>query len=102
MQTARNFVAAAAKLTPGVQYGHDHFQGRFFLLGMDIHRDAAAVIFDGQAAVGVDGDRDLVANSGQSFINRVINHFVYQMVKSFQIRPTHVHTWAAANSFEAF
>ncbi len=102
MQTAGDFITAAAKLTAGVQHGHDHFKGRFLFLGMDIHRNTAPIIRHGDTAVGVNGDDDPVAGSSQGFVDRVIDYFVNQVVKGFEIGSANIHTRAAANSLEPF
>ncbi len=47
VQPAGDLVAAAAELAAGVQLGHHHLEGRLFLGGVHVHRDAAPVIVDG-------------------------------------------------------
>jgi len=102
VQTARNLVAAVPKLAASVQGGHHHLQRRFFLLGVHIHRDAAAVVFHGDAAVGVNGHSNAVADARQGFVNRVIHHLVHQVVQGFLVGAAHIHAGAAADGFEAF
>ena len=58
VQTAGDLVAAAAELAAGVQLGHDHRHRGHTGLLLDVHRDAGAVVLDGDAVVLVDGDAD--------------------------------------------
>jgi hypothetical protein len=39
-----------------MQGGHHHFKGGLFHLGVHIHRDAAAIIFDRHTAIRMDKD----------------------------------------------
>ncbi len=82
MQAAGYSVAAATELAAGVQDGHDHLNGGLALGGVDVHRNAAAVVRDLDAAVGLQDDFDVRAVSGQRLINGVVHHFVHQVVQS--------------------
>ena len=52
------------------------------LLGVDIHRDAAAVVGDGDRVVGVDGDDDAVAVAGQRLVDRVVDDLEDHVVQA--------------------
>ncbi len=41
---------------------------------MHVHRDAAAVVADGNRAIHMDRDLDLVAIAGEMFVDRVVQH----------------------------
>ena len=48
----------------------------------------------------MDGDHDIVAMASQGFIDRVVDHFEHQVMKTRTIRRVaDVHTWALANRF---
>jgi hypothetical protein len=102
VQAAGDFVAGVAKFAARVQDGHDHFERGFVLLRMNIHRDAAAVVFDGNAAVFVDDNDDAVACAGQGFVDGIVDDLIHQMVEGFDVCAAHVHARAAAHSFQAF
>ena len=101
MQTARDLVAAAAKLAAGVQGGHHHFEGGFLLGGVLADRNAAAVVVDGDAAIRMDRDLDAVAGARQGLINGVVHHLVDQVVQGLDIRTADIHARTAANGLEA-
>jgi len=48
--------------------------------------DAAAVVGDAHRAVLVDGDGDVVAVAGQCLVDRVVHHFVDEMVEALENR----------------
>ncbi len=100
VQAAGYLIAGVAELTAGVQHGHDHFQRGLFLLRVDVHRDAAAVVLHGHRGVGVDGDLNLVARPGHGLVDRVVDDFVDQVVQRFDIGATDVHARAAAYRFQ--
>jgi hypothetical protein len=102
VQAARDLVAARAELSARVQDGHHHFQRGFFLLGMDVHRDTAPVIFDRDRAILVDGNQDMVARTGQGFVDRVIHNLIDQVMQGLQVGAAHVHAGAASNGFQPF
>ena len=59
VQAAGDLVAATvAELAAGVQNGQHDLDGRALLLLHDRHRDAAAVVDDGDRVVGMDRDRE--------------------------------------------
>jgi hypothetical protein len=62
VQTAGDLVGTVVELTAGVQHGHDDLGRRPPFFGVDVHRNAAAVVLDRDGLVGVDGD----ARSGRS------------------------------------
>jgi hypothetical protein len=54
MEAARNLVRAVVELAAGVQDGHDDFRCGAPFLGMDVGRNAAAVIRDGHRLISVE------------------------------------------------
>ena len=61
METTRDLVAAGSELAAGVENRQNSLKGAFAGFGVDIRRDAAAVVADGTAAVLFDRNPDLVA-----------------------------------------
>ena len=43
-----------------------------------------------------------VADARQRFVDRVIDHFIDQVVQRFEVGAAHVHAGAAADGFQAF
>ena len=82
MQTTGDRVAAASELAAGVQDRHDDLDGGLVLGGVLIDRNAAAVVADAYAAVGQDGDLDVVAVAGQGLVDGVVDDLVDEMVQA--------------------
>src|SRR5215216_2910104 len=101
VETARHLVAAAvAELAAGVEHGEHYLRGRLLLLLHDADRDAAAVVRDRDAVVGVDGDLDLGRLAGQRLVDRVVHHLVDQVMKTARARRADVHARPLADGLE--
>ena len=101
VQTAGDFVAAAAELAAGVEDRHDHLQGRLVLLGVLVDRDTAAVVGDGHHAVGADAGHDRVGMTAQRLVDRVVDDLAHEVMQTAHVRAADVHAWAAADSFQS-
>src|SRR5438105_4755242 len=64
-----------------MQLGHDHFGCRSSLLLVEVDRNAAAVVFDGDRIVRVDADDHLVRVAGERLIDGVIDDFVHHVMQ---------------------
>ena len=91
VQAAGIFVGALAELAARVQIGQDQLDRRHFPFRMNIDRNAAAVVAHGDRAIDVDGHVDLVAKSGQMFVDRVIENFENHVMQTALIRVADVH-----------
>ena len=76
------FVSAAAELAPGVQCGHDGFQGSLAGRGMYVHRDTAPVIGDRNKPFGIQRDRNRGTKPGHRLIHGIVQNFVDQMMQA--------------------
>ena len=102
MQTAGDRVAAATKLTAGMQHGHDNLNGGFVLGGVLIHGNTAAVILDAHRAISLDGHVDFGGITGERLIHGVINDLVDQMVQTALGGRADVHAGAFTNRLQTF
>jgi hypothetical protein len=68
--------------------------------GMFFHRNTAPIITNRDAVILIDRDEDLIAYTSQSFIDRIIDHLIYQVMQRFDIGTAHIHTGAAPDSFK--
>ncbi len=100
VQTAGYLVSAAAELTAGVQYGKDDRDRRQTHLGIDTHRDTAAVILDADDVAGQDRNIDLVAIACQRLVDRVIDDLIDQMMQTAFTGGAYVHTGTFTDSFQ--
>ena len=62
--------------------------------------DAAAIVFDRDGAIVVDGDADVVGEAGQGLVDGVIDHFVHQVVQAAAGVVADVHAEAFADVLE--
>ncbi len=102
VQTARNLVGILVKLTPCVQDGHDHFEGRTVFLRVHGHGDAATVVLNGDRIAFVDGYFYGCGMAGKRFVNGVVHNFIDQVVQTFLTHIADVHRGAFTNGFESF
>ena len=101
VETAGNLVRVVVELTPGVEDRHDHFRRRTSLFRVHAHRNAAPIVGHRHGLVRVDGNGDFLAESRQSFVDRVVDDLENHVVKSGAvIRVTDVHTRTFTDRFE--
>ncbi|MBA7673920.1 hypothetical protein ES703_82127 [subsurface metagenome] len=101
VQPAGHFVAVTVKFAAGVQLCEHDLQGADFGLLMRRDRYASAVIFDRATAVRVDAHAYVVTESGQCFVDGVIQHLIDQMVQASADAVADIHVRPLANRFHA-
>jgi hypothetical protein len=86
VQAAGHLVAVLVELAAGVQHHHDDLgggaPGLVLVVELDAHRDAAAVVGDGNGVVRVDDDLDVVAVAGQGLVDGVVQHLEHHVVQA--------------------
>ena len=103
VQTARHLVGILVEFSTRMELGHDDLRRRHALFFMDLDRDAAAIVNHRHRTIGIQRDLNLVAISGQRFINGVIHDFADHMMQPRAvIGITNIHARALANRIEAF
>jgi len=85
-----------------VEGGQDHLHTRDLVLGVDVDRDPAAIVADGDGAIDVDGDLDLVAMSGEMLVDGVVQDLRDAVVEGAFIGAADVHARLLADSLESF
>ena len=72
------------------------------MFGMHVHRDAAAIVRDGNRVAGFMQEHgNMIGEAVEVFIDRVIDDFPHEMVQAFCVRRTDVHGRPLADRFEA-
>jgi thymidine phosphorylase len=104
MQTAGMEVhVAVAELGAGVQRGQDQLQGRLLVLGVQIDRDTAAIVADGDSiAALVQRNGHGVGEAVEVFIDRVIEDLPDEVVQPFGIDAANVHRRPLAHGLQTF
>ena len=80
MQAARKLVVVGAKLTAGMQFGHDNFDTTLPIFWVNIDWHTAAIVFNRQRTILIDNNTDFIGMSSQRLIHCIINDFLCQMV----------------------
>ena len=101
VQAARGVVDLGVELAAGVQRAHDHFERRLVLeLRVRIDRDAAAVVGDGDEAVGLHLDLDEGGVAGQRLVHRVVDHLGEQVMQRLLVGAADVHAGTPPHRLE--
>ncbi len=100
VQAAGYLVASAAEFAAGVQHRIDDLESGSARLGLDVHRDAAAVVGDGDRVAGIDCDRDVRAEAGQRLVDGVVHDLIDKVVETRGRGRADVHAGALAHGLE--
>ena len=77
-----------------MQHGHYHFQCRLMLLRVHIYRNTTTVILYGNRVILIDMNGYLVAETGESLINGVIDDLINKMVQTLERYIADIHRWS--------
>ena len=102
VESAGDLVVGAVELAAGVERGEDDFERGAVLRGVHIDGNAAAFVLDGERAVGVDDDVNLVAVASEGLVDGVIDDFVDEVVVAAFARVADIHGGAFAHGLHAF
>ena len=102
VQAARGLVNLGVELAAGMQRAHDDFKrGLLREFRMRIDRDAAAVVGDGEEAVGRQFDADERRMSRQRLVHGVVDHLGEQVMQRLLVGAADVHAGAAADRLKS-
>ena len=103
VQAAGGFIGAGVELAARVQRGHDDFEGGLVLeLRVRVDRDAAAIVDDGEVAVGGVADLDPGGVAGHGLVHGVVEHFGEEVMQRLLVGAADIHAGAAADGLKAF
>ena len=101
VQAAGNLVAAVVELAAGVQHRQRDFGCRLAAL-VHVGRNAAAVVDHADRVVEVNRDVDFRAESGERFVDRVVDDLVHQVMQSSRPCRADVHRRSLSDRLKAF
>ena len=101
MQTARNFVSAAAEFSTRVQHGVHYFK-RIFSGGVLANWNTATIVGDSDGIIFIDAHNDARRVTRHRFVDRVVDDFVDKVMQAALIGRTDVHAWTLAYRFKSF
>ncbi len=103
VQAARGLVVAGFELSAGMQHGEDHLERAFLRLRVDVHRNAAPIVFDGdRGAVRVQRHANVARVTVHRFVDRVVERLPDEMVQARAADAADVHAGALPDGLEAF
>ena len=102
VQTAGDLVGILVELAARMELRHDDFGGRNAFAGVDIRRDAAAVVGDRHRPIGIERDGDDVGMAGKRLVDRVVDDLVDHVVQAGTVVGiADIHARPLANGIEA-
>ena len=101
MESAGDGVAAAAELAAGMEDRHDDLDGGPVLSGVIVDGDAATIVDDLNPAVGLNGDFDVVAVTGEGLIHGIVDDLVHQVMQPALTSGADVHAGPFAHRLES-
>ena len=102
VQTAGDRVRLAVELAARVQHGQRDLDTRLLQLGVQVDREATAVVGDPDAAVGEQHHVDGVAVAGQRLVDRVVDDLPHQVVQTALAGRADVHAGPLADRLQPF
>ena len=80
---------------------HD-FKRALVLFLMHVHRNTTPVVHDSYRVVLIYSHVYVCRISGKSLVDRVVNHLIYQVMKTLHTNIAYIHRRALAHSFKSF
>jgi hypothetical protein len=101
VQAAGGAVGAAAELSARVELGVDELHTRQAALGLDVHRDAAAVVAHLDGAVGIELDLDAVTVTRERLVHPVVDDLPEAVHEPAAVGGPDVHAGSLAYGLKA-
>ena len=102
VRAAGKFVAALAIFAAGMQRRQHQFHAGQTGILVDVHRNAAPVVADGNRAVHMDRHLDVVAMPGEMFVHGIVQHFAHAMMQRALVRAADIHAGLFADRLQPF
>src|SRR5690349_18674352 len=67
---------------------------------MDVDRNTAPIVSDGNTAIDVNGHFYLVAESGEMFVDRIVDDFINHVMQTALVRVADIHARALPDRFQ--
>jgi len=85
-----------------VEHGHGDFDAGFLFFGMEVNREAPAIVFDGDGTVFIENAVYFSAVTGEDLINAVVGYLNKEMVESPSAGGADIHRRPLADGIQAF
>ena len=100
VQTARHLVGAFVEFATSVEHRQHNLKSRLMLFLVHVDGYAAAVIDNLYGIVFQYGDVNVFGKSGQCLVDRIVDHFIHQMVESALAYVADIHCRALSHRFK--
>ena len=101
MEAAGGFIDLRVEFAAGMQRGHDDFEGRLVLeFGVRIDGNAAAIVGDGQVALGIIVHVNPGGVAGDRLVHGVVHDLGEKMMEGLFIGAADIHAGAAADGLQ--
>ncbi len=101
MRAAGKFIAALAVFAAGMQRGQNQFHAGQAGILVDVHRNAAPVVADGDRAIHMDRHLDVVAVPREMFVHGIVQHFLDAMMQRAFVRAADIHAGLFADGLQS-
>src|SRR5262249_9802410 len=94
------FVGLVVELAAVLKHRHDAFEGGLADRGVEVHGNAAAIVFDGARTVAIDSDGHLAGKAVHHLVDGVVDDFGDEVVHAADVAVADVHARAFADVFQ--
>jgi len=102
MQTAGYFVRIVVELPAGMQNSHDDFCSRSAFFFVDVYRNAATIVGNGNGVVGMYDNFNIVTVASKSLVNGIVDNFKHHVVEAGAvISVANIHTGALTHRIKS-
>src|SRR6266849_10896435 len=102
MQPAGDSISPLIEFPSSMKLCQDDLGGRYAFCGMNLGGNSSPVVYYRDAIINVEGDVDVVAVAGQSFIYGIVDDLENEVMETSLGRISNVHPRSLAHSFETF
>src|SRR5664280_383443 len=102
MQTTRYLVRTFIEFTTGMQHGQYYLEGRLSFFFHEPGRDTTTIVHNADRVVRMNRNVDSCTETTHRLIDRVVDHFIGQMVQTFHPDVANVHGGTQTNCLKAF
>jgi len=102
VKSARILIVSAVELAARVKFGKYDLDAAYAHGRVNIHRNAASVILDARASVGVHRNRDGIAETVRHLVHGIIDDLPKDVMQSLNARRTYVHTGTQTHRVQSF
>ena len=102
VRAAGKFVAALTIFAAGVQRRQHEFHAGQTGILVDVHRNAATVVADGNRTIHMNRHLDAMAMPREMLVHGIVQHFAHAMMQRAFVSAADIHTGFFADGFETF